>query len=158
VTIRIRTAKDSDIAALAEFGLALANVHVEIDDRRFVLPERGIHAFFEFFKVELGRPETILIIAEEQSTPVGYAFVRMEPASIEALCETSAWLHDVYVDPSFRGRGAGQRLVLAAIESAKQLGSSNFMLGVSPANTQARQFYERLGLRATMIEMRLDLE
>jgi hypothetical protein len=31
------------------------------------------------------------------------------------------------------------------------------MLGVSPANTEARQFYERLGMRATMIEMRLDL-
>ncbi len=158
MTIRIRTAKDSDIAALAEFGLALATVHVEIDDRRFVLPEGGIHAFVEFFKGELTRPETILLIAEEQRTPVGYAFVRMEPASIEALCETSAWLHDVYVDPRFRGRGAGRQLVLAAIDSAKQLGSSNFMLGVSPANTQVRQFYERLGLRATMIEMRLDLE
>ena len=158
MTIRIRTAQDSDIGALAEFGLALANLHIEIDDRRFVLPEGGIHAFLEFFKGEFARPETILLIAEEQRTPVGYAFVRMEPASIEALCETSAWLHDLYVDPRFRGRGAGRLLVLAAIESAKQLGSSNLMLGVSTANTQARDFYERLGLRATMIEMRLDLE
>jgi len=158
VTIRIRTAQDSDIAALAEFGLTLANLHVEIDDRRFVLPEGGIHAFLEFFKGEVTRPETILLLAEEQTTPVGYAFVRMEPASIEALCETSAWLHDLYVDPRFRGRGAGRQLVLAAIESAKQLGSSNLMLGVSTANTQARHFYERLGLRATMIEMRLDLK
>jgi len=133
-------------------------VHVEIDDRRFVLPDGGIRAFLEFFKGELTRPETILLIAEEQRTPVGYAFVRMEPASIEALCETSAWLHDLYVDPRFRGRGAGRQLVLAAIESAKQLGSSNLMLGVSTANTQARHFYERLGLRATMIEMRLDLK
>ena len=158
MTIRIRAAQDSDIRALAEFGLALANVHIEIDGRRFVLPQGGIRAFLEFFKAELTRPETILLIAEEQRTPVGYAFVRMEPASIEALCETSAWLHDVYVDPRFRGRGAGRQLVLAAIEAAKQLGSSNLMLGVSPANTQARQLYERLGLRATMIEMRLDLE
>ena len=158
MTIRIRTAQDSDIAALAEFGLALANVHVEIDDRRFVLPDGGIRAFLEFFKGEVTRPETILLLAEEQTTPVGYAFVRKEPATIEALCETSAWLHDLYVDPRFRGLGAGRQLVLAAIESAKQLGSSNFMLGVSPVNTQARQFYERLGLRATMIEMRLDLE
>jgi ribosomal protein S18 acetylase RimI-like enzyme len=32
------------------------------------------------------------------------------------------------------------------------------MLGVSPANTEAKKFYERLGLRATMIEMRIELE
>jgi ribosomal protein S18 acetylase RimI-like enzyme len=158
VPIRIRTAQDSDIAALAEFGLALARLHVEIDERRFVLPRGGIDAFVEFFRGELARPESILLIAEEEMISVGYAFVRMEPASIEALCETSAWLHDVYVDPRFRGSGVGRQLVLAAIESAKELGSSNLMLGVSPANTQARQFYERLGLRVTMIEMRLDLE
>jgi len=158
MNIRIRTAQACDIAALAEFGLALAQLHVEIDNRRFVLPNDGIRAFIEFFKNELERPETRLIIAEEQMTPVGYAFVRMEPASIEALCEPSAWLHDIYVDPRFRGRGVGRQLVLAAIESAKQLGSSNLMLGVSPANVQARQFYERLGLRVTMFEMRLELD
>jgi len=158
VTIRIRTAQDSDIAVLAEFGLALANVHLEIDDRRFVLPKGGIHAFVEFFRSELARPETILLIAEEEMIPVGYAFVRMEPASIEALCETSAWLHDVYVDSRFRGHGVGRQLVLAAMESAKKLGSSNLMLGVSPVNTEAKKFYERLGLRATMIEMRIELE
>jgi GNAT superfamily N-acetyltransferase len=53
----------------------------------------------------------VLLIAEDHATPVGYAFVRMEPASIEALCEPSAWLHDVYVDPPFRGGGVGRQLV-----------------------------------------------
>ena len=44
----------------------------------------------------------------------------------------------------------------AAIESARRLGSSSLMLGVSPGNAQARGLYERLGLRETMVEMRLD--
>jgi ribosomal protein S18 acetylase RimI-like enzyme len=158
MAIRIRPAEALDLAALAEFGLALAKTHVEIDDCRFVPPDGGADAFLEFFKGELERPESILLIAEDEMTPVGYAFVRMEPASIEALSEPSAWLHDVYVDPQFRGRGAGRQLVLMAIESAQQLGSSSLMLGVSPANKEARQLYERLGFRATMIEMRLDLD
>jgi ribosomal protein S18 acetylase RimI-like enzyme len=80
----------------------------------------------------------------------------MEPASIEALCNPSAWLHDVYIDPAFRGLGAGRKLVLAAIDAAKKLGSASLMLGVHPANQEARQLYEKLGLRSTMIEMRLD--
>ncbi len=156
MAIIIRPAEANDLPALAEFALALAHVHVEIDARRFVPPDAGVHAFFEFFRGELERPETALLIAEHRSTSVGYAFVRMEPASIEALCQASAWLHDVYVDPEFRGRGVGRQLVSKAIEAAQQLGSSSLMLGVSPENTQARQLYERLGMRATMIEMRLD--
>lgn len=158
MTIQIRSAEVRDLNALAEFGLALANVHVEIDNRRFVVPSGGVHAFFEFFKDELERPESRMLIAEEEMTPVGYAFVRMEPASIEALSEPSAWLHDVYVDQQFRGRGVGRQLVLAAITSAQQMGSSSLMLGVSPANKEAKQLYDHLGLRPTMIEMRLDLD
>ena len=158
MTIRIRPVEPRDLPTLAEFAIALANAHVELDNRRFVVPDGGVNAFLEFFRVELARPESILVIAEDHAMPVGYAFLRMEPASIEALSETSAWLHDVYVDPSFRGSGVGRRLALAAIESARQLGSSSLMLGVSPANTQARRLYEQLGLRATMIEMRIDLE
>src|SRR6185369_14387887 len=155
MTIRIRPVEPRDLPTLAEFAIALANAHVELDNRRFVVPDGGVNAFLEFFRVELARPESILVIAEDHAMPVGYAFLRMEPASIEALSETSAWLHDVYVDPSFRGSGVGRRLALAAIESARQLGSSSLMLGVSPANTQARRLYEQLGLRATMIEMRI---
>jgi ribosomal protein S18 acetylase RimI-like enzyme len=157
MSIRIRPAQSRDLQSLAEFALALAQIHIQVDPRRFVLPGAGGNAFFfEFFRAELERTETALLIAEDSSTPVGYAFIRIEPANVEGLCETSAWLHDLYVDPQFRGRGVGRQLISAAIESAQHLGSSSLMLGVSPGNTQARQLYEQLGMRATMIEMRLD--
>ena len=158
MNVRIRHAEARDLMDLARFGLALARAHVGLDDRRFVVPDGGAQAFLEFFREQLDRPEAALLIAEDQATPVGYAFIRMEPASIEALSDPSAWLHDVYVDPEVRGRGIGRQLLSASIESARRLGSPCLMLGVSPANGQARQLYERAGMRATMIEMRLDLE
>ena len=158
LTIQVRRADKSDLPALARFGVALAQVHVDIDDRRFGVPRGGYEAFAAFFERELERPETIVLIAEDQGTPIGYAFVRMEPASIEALCEPSPWLHDIYVDPSARARCVGRQLVSAAVESARQLGSSSLMLGVHPANAQARHLFDRFGMRATMTEMRLDFE
>ena len=156
--IQIRRAESTDLPVLAAFALALAEVHVEVDDRRFVVPNGNEQAFLDVFRGALQRPEAVLLVAEDDSTPIGYAFVRMEPASIEGLIEQSAWLHDVYVDPPFRGLGVGRQLVLSAIESAQQLGSSSLMLGVSPANTRARRLYDELGFRATMTEMRVDFE
>jgi ribosomal protein S18 acetylase RimI-like enzyme len=156
--IQVRPAEKRDLPALAEFGLALARAHVELDGRRFVLPDGGAEAFLDFFNRELERPESLILLAEATRIPVGYAFMRMEPASIEALCGPSMWLHDVYVDPQYRGNGAGRQLVHSAIEATRRLGSTSLMLGVSPANTQAKQLYERTGMRATMIEMRLELD
>jgi ribosomal protein S18 acetylase RimI-like enzyme len=158
MAIRIRPAEIRDLPTLSDFARALAHIHIQIDDRRFVVPDGSEHAFFQFFSGELERPEAVVLIAENDSIPIGYAFVRMEPATIEGLCKASAWLHDLYVDPRFRGRGAGRQLVLGAIESAKHLGSSSLMLAVSPTNTQARRLYDGLGMRPTMVEMRLDFD
>jgi GNAT superfamily N-acetyltransferase len=158
MTTRIRTADTRDLSALAEFGLALAQSHVAFDDRRFVAPKGGIQAYVEFFTAELERRDTVVLIAEIDAAAVGYAFVRMESGSLEALIERAAWLHDVYVDPRFRGNGVGRQLVVAAIDAARRLGSASFMLGVSPANPVARHLYDQLGMRATMVEMRLELD
>jgi ribosomal protein S18 acetylase RimI-like enzyme len=158
MAMRIRPADTRDLSALAEFGLALAHSHVALDDRRFMAPKGGIQAYVEFFTAELERRDAAVLIAEDHATPVGYAFVRMESGSLEALCERAAWLHDLYVDSRFRGNGVGRQLIVAAIESARRLGSSSLMLGVSPANAQAKRLYDRLGMRATMIEMRLELD
>lgn len=132
--------------ALVEFGFALANVHFEIDHRRFV-PDGGVYACFEFFKEE--RPESNRLIAVDEMTPVGYALVRMEPASIETRSEPRAWLHDVYVDPQSRGSGVGRQLVLAAIESAQKMGSSSLSL-VFARQQRSQGLYDHLGLRPTM--------
>src|SRR5262249_49429241 len=47
MAIRIRRAETGDLAALAGFGLALAHAHVDLDDRRFVVPAGGVRAFLE---------------------------------------------------------------------------------------------------------------
>jgi GNAT superfamily N-acetyltransferase len=105
----------------------------------------------------MARADAALLVAELGAAPVGYAFVRMEEESIEDLRGVSAWLHDIYVAPEARGHGVGKKLVEAAIDAARSLGSNNLMLSVSPSNGPGRRLFERMGLRTTMIEMRLEL-
>ena len=155
--VRIRRATADDLRALSIFGTRLAELHVSFDDRRFVSPDPPGPVFFEFFASQIARADAALLIAELGAAPVGYAFVRMEEESIEDLRGASAWLHDIFVDPEARGRGIGKRLVEAAIDAARSLGSSNLMLSVSPSNAPGRRLFESLGLRTTMIEMRIEL-
>ena len=157
VSVGIRRATADDLRMLSIFGTRLAELHVSFDDRRFVSPDPPGPVFFEFFAAQIARADAALLIAELVATPVGYAFVRMEEESIEDLRGAGAWLHDIFVDPEARGRGVGRQLVEAAIDAARSLGSNNLMLSVSPSNAPGRRLFESLGLRTTMIEMRIEL-
>jgi GNAT superfamily N-acetyltransferase len=155
--IQIRRADEKDPAMLAKFGLALGQLHVTFDERCFVVPEEGEASFMQFFEAELAREEAVLLVAEVASMPVGYAFVRIEAASLEDLRGTGAWLHDIYVAPNMRAHGIGRRRIEAAFDAARSLGSTSLMLGVSPRNASGRALFDRMGFRPTMVEMRAEL-
>jgi GNAT superfamily N-acetyltransferase len=155
--VQIRRAGAIDLPALARFACAMAELHIEFDSRRFILPDGGEAAFAKFFQMELERPEAVLLMAEDEQGTVGYAFVRIENASLEELRGPAVWLHDLYVTTGARGAGIGRLLVESAKEVARELGSASLMLGVSPHNGPAQRLFERLGFRPTMIEMRVEL-
>ena len=56
-----------------------------------------------------------------------------------------AWIEDVVVDSSARGRGIGKKLNLAALELAKQAGAKTVDLTSRPARKEANQLYKDIG-------------
>ena len=87
--------------------------------------------------------------------PLGYAFARVEPASFVDALPVSGWVHDLYVDPAARGRGAGPALLDAAVAALRDAGAALVLLTVAPANPAAKRLFERRGFAATMHEMTL---
>lgn len=156
--LQIRNATSADLPALARFGVELARLHGSFDAERFAVSELGETDFVEFFGEQLAREDAALLVAEQDGTVVGYAFVRMEGPSLEDLRGAGAWLHDIYIDPEARGHSIGRQLVQAAIDAARALGSDSLMLGVSPQNERGRRLFDDMGLRPTMVEMRMELD
>ena len=56
-----------------------------------------------------------------------------------------AWIEDVVVDSSARGKGIGKKLNLAALELAKQGGAKTVDLTSRPARQEANQLYRSIG-------------
>ena len=56
-----------------------------------------------------------------------------------------AWMEDVVVDSSARGKGIGKKLNLAALELAKQAGAKTVDLTSRPARQEANQLYRSIG-------------
>lgn len=70
-----------------------------------------------------------------------------------------AWIEDVVVDDSARGRGVGAALTRAAMARARDLGCRNIDLTSRPSRQAANRLYQRLGFVARETNVyRIDLE
>lgn len=56
-----------------------------------------------------------------------------------------AWIEDVIVDESVRGRGVGRALVSTAIDDARRRGVATIDLTSRPSREAANQLYQHLG-------------
>ena len=56
-----------------------------------------------------------------------------------------AWIEDVVVDTSARGKGAGEALTRAALERAAELGAKTVDLTSRPSREAANRLYQRVG-------------
>lgn len=155
--LNLRPAGPGDISQLAALGVALAAQHSSYDPLRFVVAGDPVLTFTVFFTEELVNPDAAIVVAEEGSTILGYAFARLEPASLVDLTDSAYWLHDLFLLPSARGKGSGKALVHAIGKIVRARGGSKLLLSVSPKNAVATRTFQTLGFRPTMVEMQLDL-
>jgi ribosomal protein S18 acetylase RimI-like enzyme len=58
-----------------------------------------------------------------------------------------AWIEDVVVDPSLRGRGLGRLMVEHALRFARSEGLSRVMLTSNPSRVEANELYRSMGFR-----------
>jgi ribosomal protein S18 acetylase RimI-like enzyme len=59
-----------------------------------------------------------------------------------------AWIEDVVVDEAARGSGAGEALVMAALERARRAGAKSVDLTSRPSREAANRLYQRLGFES----------
>jgi ribosomal protein S18 acetylase RimI-like enzyme len=83
---------------------------------------------------------------DDDGVVVGFALVRQ-------VSEKLATLTDLYVTPSARGSGIGQRMMRALVAELRERGLEHVDLNVSASNSLARSFYARWGFREEVVVM-----
>jgi GNAT superfamily N-acetyltransferase len=152
----VRRATREDAGIVAEFAMKLVEQHHEYDPGRFARIA-SLDGMKWFYGGQTDATNAAVLVAEIDSQLVGFAYVTYEERNYAELAETPAHLHDIYVEESARRSGAGQALIDAAVEVAKEFGASKLILSVAVKNAIGRAFFERCGFRPTMTEMTLHL-
>lgn len=97
-------------------------------------------------------PETFFIIAEDESGPVGYAFVTVGPGYASwKTGERAGELETLSVLPEHRGRGVGAELIEAAWRRLDELGIDDMAITTTKTNVDSHRFYERQGFSQVFV-------
>jgi GNAT superfamily N-acetyltransferase len=94
----------------------------------------------------LGDPETFFVVAEDESGPVGYAFVTVGPGYASwRTGERAGVLETLSVLPEHRGGGVGAALLEAVWNRLGELGIDDMAITTTKTNVDSHRFYERHG-------------
>ncbi|AXR78303.1 GNAT family N-acetyltransferase [Natrarchaeobaculum sulfurireducens] len=98
-----------------------------------------------------------LLVARIDGDPVGFASVSVERGALD-LDATRGTLSNLYVEPAYRDRGIGSKLLEAVDASFSEAGVDVVTLEVMAENDAARRFYHRHGFETFRVTMHRQLE
>ena len=97
-------------------------------------------------------PETFFIVAEDESGPVGYAFVTVGPGYASwKTGDRAGELETLSVLPEHRGSGIGAALIEATWNRLVELGIDDLAITTTKTNVDSHRFYEREGFSQAFV-------
>ncbi len=132
--ITVRQAVLSDIEAL-----------VPLFDgyRQFYASPSDIPAVRKFLLARFNHGESVLFIAHEGNTPVG--FTQLYPSFSSVSLARVFVLNDLFVHEQARRKGVASKLMSAVTEFAKSLGAVRVSLSTATTNEAAQSLYQSAG-------------
>jgi len=101
--------------------------------------------------VEKNLREGVVLLAEEDGRPAGYAELHFEDPRL-------AWLKSIYVRPQFRRQGLARTLLGEVVAACRERSPQHLGLEVLVENRHAQAFYERLGFSQYALQMAVALD
>lgn len=141
MNITIRTAAAADAELIADLSRETFYDAFIADNRKEDM-DRFMNEQFtkESLMKEVGAPGNIFLLAYADDTVVGYARLRENQAEKDKI-----EIARIYNKTSAIGKGIGKSLMLACIETARQLNKKIIWLGVWEKNQRAINFYTKFG-------------
>lgn len=155
MTVEIRRATIKDIKEILPVWGELAVFHSELDPA-FTPSAQWPKEYGTYLRTLISREDAIAVVAREGLQVIGYAVGRITTLPPFFEQRYRGYIHDVFVKTDYRRRGIGRQLVDEILRWLLRRGVSLVELTVA-ANNDAIPFWERLGFRVYMHQMKKGL-
>jgi GNAT superfamily N-acetyltransferase len=134
--LRIRQAERSDVPLVLQFIRELAE-YEKLAHEMVATPEDLLRDGFS------DRPYFRVVIAEWDGEPAGFALYFYNYSTFQG--RPGLYLEDLFVRPSYRGKGIGKALLVHLAKVAVEQNCGRYQWQVLDWNTPSIKFYESLG-------------
>lgn len=156
--VRIRRLRAEDASAFRQLKLwGLQESPFSFSDSSEDEVNKSDQAFKEEFSMFLGHPERFILGAFDPEDQLkGYVIFKRDQRT---NARHKSMIHNMYVHPDLRGRGAGKLLMDVVMNRAKQMkGLEQIHLWVLHADSSASGFYKKLGFESQGPAVKQDLK
>ena len=155
----VRRATPADLPRIGRLGALLIKEHYDFDPQRFLAARPGTpEGYASFIGTQLEDQDKAVLVADDNGNVIGYAYAAIEGYDYMMLRGPAGVLHDIIVDPEYRGRGVGRLLLNASLAFFRSHGVPRVVLATAERNEAAQRLFASMGFRRTMIEMTLELD
>ena len=154
--VRVVRAGAERVPDLEPLARALHRHHVLVDPAIPGVPPRDADGWWRIrsarYRDWLADPATILLLAEEGGSSVGYALVTVhDEDDSHRTRERFAELQSLAVLEDRRGEGIGSALLHQVYREVRAAGMAEMVIGVLATNEPAMRLYEREGFRPWVV-------
>lgn len=154
----IRDVIERDVGCIADGLVRVQNLHADAYPsiyRRFTVADAVSH-----LNASLANPNLTIRVACEMTEVVGHYILATEstPESMFKHPQRFGHLYQIEVDPAYRGRGVGKRLLQDSTLIAATMGLSRVVLDVWAFNAAARELFHSVGFSEFGSKLMLDIK
>ncbi len=149
----VRRMAPGDMDAVVRLWNGEVEYHESIDPRLQVREdaEEGFRRFLS--RIAASRADVIVLVADSGGEIVGFLIGMVRERTPVFVRSRHGYITDIYVDPGFRRRGVGRKLVEAAEEWFISQGLDHVRLQVSAANESGLAFWRSVGFGDYFLEL-----
>src|SRR4051812_24304946 len=147
--MNIRRGKPGDFQAIMPMLRDLRALRTQWDQARYALHPQAELRYLQWIGKSGEDPRSLFLVAEEDGRVVGMLSATVEDNLPIYACEEYACIHDIWADPPYRHRGAGEKLVHEAIRAFGEVGVTQVRMMTTATNESGRRSLERAGMRVS---------
>lgn len=153
--VLIESAASADVEAVLPMVEAICRYHQQLDPARYDYLPDVVERYRRWLPQRASDPRSVFLLARPSagSSPVGFLVASTEPNIPIYRTATFGYIHDVWVEPAFRGRGVATSLVSECLRRFRAIGTNQVRLETAAENEAARRLFASAGFRRDSITM-----
>lgn len=155
--MNIRSATAADVVHVLPMVEQIVNLHATWDRSRFEPNDHVLDSYRHWLRDRAEDARSVFLVAEQSSRVVAFLIGTVEEAIPIYRTQSFGFIHDIWVEPSYRHEGLARSMTLLAMERFKAIGVTQVRLETAIANDAARSLFNACGFRMTTQEMLAEL-